>query len=263
MAWARRSGRYPSGFCWRRIVGAVARAVNPATSQEPASAASSRRTVFQTARHPATRPGSSPRGIMFGPSLSARSGSGMGLDEEPVGARRERRPRERRDEFPLAAALAARRARQLHAVRRVEDRRVAVPPHDRRRSACRRPGSGSRRSCPRSVCQISAAPPCCSLPVTCAISCGERNWPFFTLTARPVAAAARRRSVCRLEEGGDLQDVADLRDGGDLRASRGRRSGPGTRTRASPGRAARRPSSSPVPRAPASRRCGSPCRRSP
>ena len=48
---------------------------------------------------------------------------------------------------------------------------------------------------PRSVCQISLALPCFNLLTTNSISCGERNWPFLTLTTRPVAAAATGRVV--------------------------------------------------------------------
>jgi hypothetical protein len=37
---------------------------------------------------------------------------------------------------------------------------------------------------------------------TFAMSQGARNWPFLTLTARPVRAAATRRSVCRHRKAG-------------------------------------------------------------
>ena len=39
------------------------------------------------------------------------------------------------------------------------------------------------------------------------MSQGARNWPFLTLTALPVLAAAISRSVCRHKKGGDLQHV--------------------------------------------------------
>jgi hypothetical protein len=50
----------------------------------------------------------------------------MRLDEQPVGARRQRRLGERRHKFALPAALAAAGTRQLHRVRRVEDCRIPV-----------------------------------------------------------------------------------------------------------------------------------------
>ena len=49
---------------------------------------------------------------------------------------------------------------------------------------------------------MSRAPPDTSLPTTCRMSHGARNWPFFTLTARPVAAAASSKSVWRQRNAG-------------------------------------------------------------
>ena len=45
-------------------------------------------------------------------------------------------------------------------------------------------------------------PALASLAATLAMSQGARNWPFLTLTARPVLAAAIRRSVCRHRKAG-------------------------------------------------------------
>ena len=52
-----------------------------------------------------------------------------------------------------------------------------------------------------------------SFATTLPISAGERNWPFFTFTARPVAAAATQQVGLAAEEGGDLEHVGDLRGG--------------------------------------------------
>ena len=49
------------------------------------------------------------------------------------------------------------------------------------------------------------------------MSHGERNCAFFTLTMRPVLAAASSRSVWRDEKRGNLQNVADFRGGRGLR----------------------------------------------
>ena len=49
------------------------------------------------------------------------------------------------------------------------------------------------------------------------MSQGARNCPFFTLTARPVCAAATRRSVWRQRKAGNLQDIDRCGNGGALR----------------------------------------------
>jgi hypothetical protein len=49
---------------------------------------------------------------------------------------------------------------------------------------------------------MADVPAASSLPTTWAMSQGARNCPFFTLTARPVSAAATSRSVCRQRKAG-------------------------------------------------------------
>ena len=55
---------------------------------------------------------------------------------------------------------------------------------------------------PRSVSRTRSLPAPVILAATCFMSQGARNWPFFTLIAAPVAAAARSRSVCRHRKAG-------------------------------------------------------------
>jgi hypothetical protein len=55
---------------------------------------------------------------------------------------------------------------------------------------------------PRSPRRMSRQPPARSFEVMCTVLPGSRNWPFFTNTDRPVAAAASRRSVCRHRNAG-------------------------------------------------------------
>ena len=51
---------------------------------------------------------------------------------------------------------------------------------------------------------------------TLAMSQGETNWRFLTLTMRPVLPAASEQIGLASEEGGDLQDVADFGGGSGL-----------------------------------------------
>ena len=73
---------------------------------------------------------------------------------------------------------------------------------------------GQARACPRPACCSRSwrrarrpargcrrrSPP--AWPRTCFMSQGARNWPFLTLIARPVSAAARSRSVWRQRKAG-------------------------------------------------------------
>ena len=101
-------------------------------------------------------------------------------------------------------------AGQLHAVRGVEDDRVAERAHLRQRAevddevvvAEGRAALGEQDPAPR-------RPPRASRP-RCAISGGERNWPFLTLTARPVAGGGHEQVGLAAEERRDLQHVDDL-----------------------------------------------------
>ena len=56
------------------------------------------------------------------------------------------------------------------------------------------------------------------MATTFAMSQGARNWPFLTLTTRPVCGSGDQKVGLPAQEGRDLQHVDDL---GDRRALRG------------------------------------------
>ena len=140
-------------------------------------------------------------GTMFGPSLGRPVRILVGLDEDGRHADRDRRAGQQRHEGALAAAGRPLAARLLHRVGGVEDDRparvgeVAQRAHvgDERVVAERRAALGQQDPLRAERLELGA---------TCAMSQGARNWPFLTLTARPVSAAAFKRSVWRLRKAG-------------------------------------------------------------
>src|SRR5271165_164990 len=143
-------------------------------------------------------------------------GIGVGLDKDPVGARRERGPCERKRELALPSALSPRGPRELHAVGRVKNGRIPAPAHDRERAhvddevlvaegraALRLPYL--RRPAPLQLCgHVRHLPG------------GEE---LALLHVDRATRRRRRQQEVRLpaQESGDLEDVAHLGDGTDLR----------------------------------------------
>ena len=126
----------------------------------------------------------------------------MGLDEDAGDADRDRRPRQNGDEFALSARGLSLPARLLDRMGGVEDdRRARLARQDRQR-----PHVGDERIVAEARAALGhqdvAAPAASSLATTFFMSQGARNCPFLTLTARPVSAAATRRSVCRQRKAG-------------------------------------------------------------
>ena len=145
--------------------------------------------------------GISASGIMFGPSLNARSGLRMRFDEKAVRARRQRGAGQHRRKFALAGRFVAAAAGQLHGMRRVKNHREPEALHDWNRAhvgheivvAERRAALGE---------QDFFAPARRAFSTTCPISAGERNWPFFRFTIWPVSTAASIKSVWRQRNAG-------------------------------------------------------------
>ena len=75
------------------------------------------------------------------------------------------------------------------------------------------------------------APDSMSLATTLLMSHGAMNCPFFTLTGRPVAAAASSRSVCRARNAGIWMQIHDLGDRRGLSRIHGGRWSPASRSR--------------------------------
>ena len=80
------------------------------------------------------------------------------------------------------------------------------------------------------------------------MSRGARNWPFLTLTTRPVARRRREQVGLARQERRDLQHVGDLGDRPRPATARGCRSGSGRRRPRAPARACARLPPSPGPR---------------
>ena len=129
-----------------------------------------------------------------------------------VDAGRHAGARQRLDVLGEPAGDAVAGARQLQAVRDVEDHRVAQRAQHRQRRACRRRGCCSRRTMPRSVSRMPRAPDALELArPRAACRCGARNWPFLTLTGLPVLRGRDEQVGLPAEERRNLQHVDDFR----------------------------------------------------
>ena len=135
----------------------------------------------------------------------------MRLDEEAVGPGGEGREGKGGHELALAGALPAARARQLHGVRRVEDRGEAIPGHDRERAhvdhevlvAEGRAALGLPHLARAAVAELGGH-----------VRHLRRREELPLLHVHHPAGGGRRQQEIRLpaEEGRDLQHVAHLGD---------------------------------------------------
>ena len=151
---------------------------------------------------------------MFGPSRRRPVGVLVRLDEDAGDADRDRGARQHRHELALrrreaspwppgcctewvaskTTGAAGRRAMMRQAAH-VGDERVVAE-------------AGAALGQTRTF----GLPDAATLRATFFMSQGARNWPFLTLTARPVSAAATQQVGLAAEEGRDLQHVDDLGD---------------------------------------------------
>ena len=169
------------------------------------------------------------------------------FEEDAVDAGADAGARERLDVLGEARGHAVAAARQLQAVRDVEDDRRAEARASSGTRACRRPGCCSRtrsraRSRTRGRCRTRA-----TLSIACRMSSGARNWPFLRLTTRPVRAAATIRSVCRERNAGICRTSATSAACARLPRLVDVRQDRHAELRRGPGRAPRGPSSMPGP----------------
>ncbi len=162
---------------------------------------------------------------MFGPSEGALSGSGWVSMKTPATPTATAARASTGTNSRCAAAGGALAARLLDGMGGVEDHRRADLGHDRQAAhvgdaAC----CSRRRRHARSRITLSL-PLSVTLAATLTMSQGARNWPFLTLTTRPVLRSRDEQVRLAAEEGRDLQHVDDLGDRGALARRHARPSG--------------------------------------